>query len=347
MKLALACSVCTLALPLSSMPPLRGAAHSAADALRFAPPQGLALRKVHAIEMRAGLESVRFVLMGEEEDLELDPSDLFRMEQTLALAFTDTYERIEEGDVRELVRRFEELKQTSSETEEGETTQDASASALEGRSVRFRWSEEEQEHEPSWVGEPGESSLLEELELDCDGTGLLPAGAVEPGDAWEIEADALELLLGPSGELHLDPDADEEDELDRRLMDELDGSVRGTYRGLREEDGRKLAVIFLEAKLSAEVEGEATAAEEGEEDEDGWKVGPMRQTSKLQLECSGEVLWDAAAGHMASFELAGDLTLENRVTQQVELPGGAAGDMVQIAVMRGDFEHRADYDAAE
>jgi len=110
--------------------PLLGGAHSPADELRFAPAEGLVLRKVHAVSMRASLDAVRFVMFGEEEEVELEPSEIFRMEQALAMTFTDTYERVEGGQVRELVRRFEELEQTSSETEEGETTREESTSPL-------------------------------------------------------------------------------------------------------------------------------------------------------------------------------------------------------------------------
>jgi len=212
--------------------------------------------------------------------------------------------------------------------------------------VRFRWNAEQSEHERSWVGEPGESDLLAELELDCDALGLLPAGPVERGDAWDIEVDAFELLLGPSGDLHMEPEEDEED-LERELMDQLDGSVRGTYRGTREQDGRKLAVIFLEAKLRAEVEGEPHPSEEDIELEEGEKLGLAQESLKMELECSGELLWDVAAGHMAAVELTGDLLFESRDTQQLELPDGSTGEMAQIAVVRGDFDHRAEYRAAD
>jgi hypothetical protein len=317
--------------------PLCGAAHFPADELRFKPAEGLKLRKLHLFESTGELDSVHLFFEGDEHEIPADERGDMRFEQSMKLAFTDEYVRVEGAAVRELVRRFDELEQSSITTEDGEATTLAAASELEERSVRFTWDAELGAHVASWVEEGAAAELLSGLRFDCDASGLLPREPVALDAVWEIPVEEFRYALDPGGDLQLLDEQDDERSraLDRALSAGLEGEVRATYRGLREEDGRTLAVIAIEAELSARVERDAE--EEVDEGES------LKEIFAVEHECAGELLWDPAAGHLVSLELASEMLFTDRTSGRIESESGGAVDFGQVVRVRASATQRSSF----
>lgn len=276
------------------------------------------LERTFELDTRLELESRVLTIDGEAADDE-DASALeIRSHATETYVFVDSIVRVARGRPAELVRRFEKLAQ-SDETRvedgaDGETTVTEFDSALEGRSVRFTWDEETGEYERELVrteGEPegaADAELVAGLVEDLDLRGILPESAVDIGEAWEFDVRALDRMLRPGGDLQLlgsDGEGEDED-FDRHVDEAIDATLKGkaTARlaSLREVEGRNCAVLSIE--------GETTANGEFEDDD----LGGV--TIELASRATGEIVWDLAAGHVVSAELAADV--RTRFVRKVE-----------------------------
>lgn len=321
--------------------PLCTAGFAPADELRFAPSAGLKLEKVFTSTSKQTLEAMKMTINGEEHEVP-DARGGYNYESSSGYEFTDEYVKVEGARVLELVRTFDELGDQSTRTQRGRTGEEeteelAGASELEGKSVRFTWDAEAEEYVASWAGEGASDELLEDLELDCDASGLLPSGPVAAGDTWEVSVEALQLFMEPGGELHVLDENDSEETQARQaeLRDSVEGEAEAEYKGLVEEGGRKLARIEVKAKLSASADYERDEA-----------TG-QQQSVSAEIEYAIELLWDATAGRLESAESKGELVFEITTTREGEGPDGSSFSVVQTVVLKGTSEDVARFGAAE
>jgi hypothetical protein len=322
--------------------PLCTAGFAPADELRFAPAAGLKLSKEITSTQEQTPTSMRVTVNGEEQQM---PGDFKAPTTTMEerLVFTDEYVRMEGSRVLELVRHFEELGDTTSSARmgangEAEPMEIEGTSELEGHSVRFAWDADAEAHVLSWVGEGADDELLEGLELDADGVGLLPEGAVAVGETWNVPLEAFKRLMEPGGDLRVVDESDDEHALARQtqLRDNLDGEVQAEYKGLSEEGGRKLARIALSAKL--------TTNSDQERDLNG---ASMQESAAAQMTYEGELLWDAAAGHLVSVKLEGELAVEVQISMNRPMPDGSTAEIVQTLEIEITTAHQAEYSKAD
>lgn len=252
------------------------------------------------------------------------------------LVFADEHVAVEDGRTTKLVRRFEELggeqsrKVSMPSGGDPQEQSEEKESPLEGKSVEFAWKDDA--YAASWPeGTKGDDALLEGLVADADLAGFLPSKAVSEGDSWKLEPKLFNRLTSPGGDLRLhakkaNGEADEErDPIAKLLEEKLDGDATAKYGGTREEKDAKLAVIEVNAKLAASGKTEI----DGVDNEVEYKV-----------EYTGEVLWDVAAGRLASLRLEGKVELVLQSVKDVEF-GGEKHELRRKSAFEGEITHHA------
>jgi len=282
------------------------------------------------------LESMAFTMNGEEL-----PADAFgevdiRIEHSETYLVTDAFEAVAEGRPQRLRRTFEELggKESSSFSSEGEGGSDDSGyeSALEGKTVVFTWNDEAERFDAAFAaGTEGDEALLAELDEDMDLRRLLPTGSVSEGDSWSVEPGAFACILDPGGDLGLeDPKGEQQDTSvqDAALRANLAGTITATYKGQRDEDGVKQAVIALAVDTNTHAEQDL-----GPEEVPEGTSGTGRVEVRFLLE--GELHWDLEHGHALSFELSGENGLTTIQTITGDLDGESL-EHVQTMVFSGE-----------
>lgn len=318
-RLALAVSCClALAAPCAEDVP----------ALRLA--VGTTLVRTLHTKSELALDEVHLVLNGEEVEGDFLEALDMRMQHEETQVVRDTFEAVADDRPTRVQRTFEELsgsEHTRFTSEEGEEQDDGELeSALETKSVLFSWSEERGTYAATLAaGQEGDAELLSGLTQDMDLTAFLPPHAVAAGDAWELEPRAFEAILEPGGDVCLlDPEAEEEqqqaddDEADQELLDNLSGSIRATYKGVREEQGVRAAVIELAIDVR-------TRTERPLQDDSAPPGSSGTDRAEPSFTLAGELRWDLEHGHALTLELEG----ESQLTLTQTLVGDMEGERIE------------------
>jgi hypothetical protein len=294
------------------------------EELRFAPRQGATLRTTCEGEAHLELVSMEMTVDGAAHGGMPVPE--VSLEWRSELVFLDRHEEVDEGRVTRLERTYEALAETTDRSisaHEGDEQETLEAeSDLEGRTVLFTWDADDEEYATAFEGDEGDSDLLEGLAARIDLADFLPEDEVAEGDEWEVPVEAMRAVLEPGGDLQLVSEEEGEGGPDTDLGEELDGSVRATLRGSREEDGRTLAVIGLEVEVEG-VEERPLADGTGEE------------TSEQEFDLSGELTWDGEAGRLHALELTGELRLRVVTRRDVDM-GDQSFEVVQASELAGE-----------
>jgi hypothetical protein len=309
------------------------------DELRFAPARGTVLEKTLRYDHELAVVQVSRTAAGvPSKDPEL--GGWVRGQQIYALA--DRYEDVEPGRVRSLLREFRACTGKASVTLKGLGRDGRHSgvdlfSPLRGQVVRFTWIEPEGEHARMYETFDAPETYLARLDADMDLLSALPAGPVETGDSWELDAQKQCSLLAPGGDLLIWPSrvgnpfarnvcigmAGNVGEL---VAGEATGDGRATYQGVREVDGVELSVIALDLQLRVDCDKTARYAKYMPEREE--QTTDLLESVLLHFEYTGqgEVLWDNAAGHARSMTLEGQqrliVSIGKRVNTRPDLPEG-------------------------
>jgi hypothetical protein len=308
-------SFTALLLPL---PVLLGS-NAPATRIAFTVAEGASLTKTFEVKVDMTLEEMTSS-MGAAPDVEMT------MDVTYKVVVTDEYAQVADGAPRKLDRTYDALSSdvttsTKFEMMGQSRSQDSDSKAeseLEGKTVRFTWDEEKSEYVKAFEPAGGEEKLLEGLREDMDLRALLPDGEVEEGAEWELDPRELVDVLAPGGDLSLRPTEAEAasmsmgasgmENLADMFGDDVTGTSKAKYTGLREVEGVKYAVIRLTLDIKAstdmsEAAREALAGQGPPEGTDGLEIDSM--DVEFMLEAEGELLWDVANGHFHSLELSG------------------------------------------
>lgn len=235
----------------------------------------------------------------------------------LSIQFEDTFESVDEdGRVRGLVRRFEEIAGESVDVIYGDGEPDMReeaelASPLEGRAVRFTWDDEDEEYAASFL-EDGEDEEMDELllhdqRIDAFGHWFLPPAdeaEVEVGDGWDLGLDRWNGFLTMGGEFWIDvADAEPLDEqtvddvrdFERQLLENGEGEMECRLAEIVEEDGLRIAVIGFEGTLDTHAEQDYTADFDGTRSEVSARV-------EHEMKIEGTCRWDISSGRALGIE---------------------------------------------
>ncbi|MEE2939686.1 MAG: hypothetical protein VX460_04820 [Planctomycetota bacterium] len=303
---------------------------------------GTKITKTFTSTLLLELEDFSLEVNGEAQDDAAAPE--VTIEDDEEIVFVDEYVTVDGGRARELVRTFESLEDSSSQTvvgPDGEEMVESSEgeSELEGVSVRFAFDADDDEWTTSFADEDEDldESLLEDLDHDADYAYLLPPAdeveELEAGDTWELDAIVFDRISSPSGDLKIDgEDADEETdgEFQEQFKDNIDGSIEATLE--RIEDGR--AYISLEGEVST------TIAIDQELPEGAPENAEVSQELEFTFECEGELVWDLERGAAVSLEFGGSAALTIVNDQRV----GEEFTVLITQEFAGTFESTASFE---
>jgi hypothetical protein len=281
--------------------------------LRFAPAEKSTVVKSISTDSSFASTDVTIAMDGNELPKEMVGEMSFEMQENTKLVITDRYVKVADGRPSELDRTYDELVKTSHESTpgpEGPKEEDKTeTSDLEGATVRFSWNADKEEYEKKLAGEEGKDDLLEGLEEDLDFRALLPKKDVKPDDTWELDAEAFEPLFSLGGEMKFheegkEPEKKDDQSLDKQLSDNMEGKGKATFESIREKDGRKLAVIAIQAELT-------TKAKDPESELD----------AKATMKVEGNLLWDMQANRIDSLDVTAEIEMEMSGDQKQDMGG--------------------------
>jgi hypothetical protein len=314
----------------------------AGEEIAFRPESGARVTKTFTLTGEFELDDLSLMVNGQDVSGMMPPVEL-SMKQRTTVEVTDVYRSFANGRLLELVRTYDVLAGSMdmlvSPAPDEEMPEMDSVSALEGRTVVFRWNADKDEYERSFEGEEGDAELLEDLDEDMDLRTFLPEGEIEVGDSWTVPLAALATIVMPGGNLGFRPEdmtiddgAHEKFEelfggFGERFADLLEGDCTCTYKGTREEDGTRVAEIEIDLAIGTTIDLSEmldelirTALEDG-------GMGEMIQFSidgadlNLDFDGEGTLLWSLAAGRARAFHLSGDAIVGMDMVVGVEVEG--------------------------
>jgi len=309
------------------------------DQLRFAVKEKAKLNKVFDDKTELHSTSFSMTIDGDEAP-EMD----FKLsyDEKTHVEVTDEYGALKDGKPSKVTRVYNKLggstlqKIEPPEGMEGHGDVDElkeRSSKLEGLTVVFKLNDDGDGYKADFPDGKGDADLLKRLDEDMDLRGFLPKGEVTEDKSWEIEPEVFNAVLGtPGGDLKIRAEDDEEDDSDiaQQFEDNVKGKCKGTYKGRREVDGHKCAVIELEGEIKTHAKDDKSL---GDEDE-GIK------TIALEYTLEGELLWDIEEGHFHKCTLSSKvkMTMKDEVT--IETDDGKL-EMVRVAEFEGESEFTA------
>lgn len=333
-----------LALLLAPLPLTLLAAWSPrADKLAFTPEAGATLSKTFATESELALENLSLEVDGQQIDPGMMGGDITGSAKVKrSVTVLDEYVATADGRPTKLRRNYEALEgQVTLEGGAGDQSgsdQTEMESDLLGTTVLWTWNPETSSYDRSFEGSAKtDPERLDNLFEDMDLRALLPAGEVEVGTSWEVDAKVLGALLWAGGSVEetskeaASEDGPDFDELfgdvspEELLAQIFAGKVKATYAGASEIEGRKIGRVTLEAKVESDTDFadligravEAMAAESGEQ----VQVDMNTASVAVRYDGEGELLWDLAGGHLHSCDLAGDFVVELTLSVGVDAMG--------------------------
>lgn len=303
-----------------------------ADEIAFAPKAESEVAKKLAMQVELKFQDVSVTVDGQPMPGEaLGEFGNQSMLLDLAMDVTEKYVASKGGRPIDLLRTFDEV---SLEAEFGDQRNESSMPKLAGKTVRFRWNEDEKTYEKSLEGGEGGDDLLDALGDDMDLRLLLPAKKVSEGDTWDVDGKGLMALFLPGfaggdfGGGGLDGEGAEvvaliEDELGQQFAAFLaEFKVHCKYEGLREEGGVPLARIRFDYDGGPKLDL-AGLIERLAEKSSGGEMPEFDLTADLAIGMKGEgtLDWDQSAARLSAFEMKTDLTLSFDVDADVSEGG--------------------------
>jgi hypothetical protein len=289
------------------------------ERLRFAVKEKTRLSKVFDGKIAFHSTGIHFKVDGNEIESPASGAKI-HLEESSHVELQDEYGAPKDGQPTTVKRTFDKLEGKNSRRIEmpegapdhgpGDTNQERK-SALEGKTVLFTLGEGG-EYKATLADGKGEADLLEDLEEDMDLRALLSDAAVEVDKSWTIDAKAFHSVLNlPGGDLKLksEEDKDNSNKLSKQLQENASGKAKGTYKGMREVDGKKYAVVALEAELESKGEHEDTSKN---------ARGAGTTEVKIGYSVEGELLWDVEAGHFHACKMESKATLTMKSSGTME-----------------------------
>ncbi len=330
----------------------------------FGPEEGLSISRNFEAEIDLQLDSFSLQANGEDMTAMLGEFEL-TMRNELELSVTDTFAGLGEGRPTKLERTYDEVAGSTTinvVTIMGPEDQDLSSqSELEGKTVLFKWDEDEEDYKVTWEDGEEDEDLLGGLDEDMDLRALLPDGEVSKGDSWTIELSDLSPLATPGGNLKLAPEEAESPEgMDTAFFDEMreefgsqfaelfEGDCTATFKEVREIDGRRLAEITIELEIAsaaniADMITEFITKMTNELDGEAPEVDIESADINLDFDGEGTLFWDLEAGHAASFDISGEAIFGIDLALVVEAMDGSQAIEASIE-MSGSYQQMVEMD---
>ena len=311
--------------------PLLLALAPVADEIAFHPAANTEVGKKLTVAIELKVEDASFTVNGESMDqgaMSLEGQDMLF---DLVVGVTEKYVESRDGHPIDLLRTYDDL--TFSAEVGDEKQEPDEVPKLQGKTVRFKWNEEEKGYDRSWHEGEGPADKLESLSDDMDLRLLLPTKKVAVGDTWQVAGESLLPLFLPGfsgGDFGPDEvegdgakflEAFEEELGDQFAAAAKSFQVRCTYKGERDEGGVKTAEIGFD--FAADPKFDLAGLIDRLAREQGEQMPDFDVEAELGFGVKGEgtLLWNPAAGHLHAFDMQSDLTLSANVDASMEQQG--------------------------
>ena len=328
----------------------------------FHPEEGSSIERTFGTELDMQLDSYSVQVNGEDMTAMMGEFELsIRTEQEIGV--TDTFASLGDGRPVKLERTFDSLEGStvvSSASMVGQEDQSfSSASELEGKTVVFKWNDEDEEFVVTWEDGEEDDELLGGLTEDMDLRVLLPEEEVSKGDTWTVDLSELAALATPGGNLQLVPEEMEQAEgMDTDFLDDIreefgeqfadlfDGECTCTFKELREDEGEQIAEITVEIEIAsaanvADMLMDVIDKMSSQFGGDAPEVDIEAADINLDFDGEGTLFWNLSAGHARSFEVSGDALFSVDIAVAIEAPDGQQSIEASIE-MSGSYAQKVE-----
>lgn len=314
--------------------PLFSSFEFGADRVRFAPAEGLTLKKSISLVNEMVLDDMRMLMNGEPPPMAMEMEMAGTTNVTISV--TDQYVKTGEGRPAKLARSYDELSSNSNMDMTvpmaGEQKIEATGSSeLTGKTVHFTWNAETSSFEAAFPEEAqADEALLKDLVEDMDLRGLLPEGDVSVDAEWDVDPAYVMEIIGPGGDLKIKADNPEFEQMSmgsmggdlRQMMGDVNGTFKGKFKGFREEGDLKLAVIALTLDVESSSDMTELMREQiAKQEIPGGEMSIESADAEMTLKGEGELLFNAAAGHFHSLSLSIESTQIVDTAMTMSMPG--------------------------
>jgi hypothetical protein len=312
------------------------------DQVRFAVKEKTKLAKV--FEDKTTLHSTSFSMTVDGNDVgEGMPEMKLTFEESTHVEVSDEYGALKDGRPTKLTRSYDKLNGSTLQKlelpdgveAEGDSNEKKERSSdLEGKTIVFKLNEDGETYKADFSDGKGDADLLKRLEEDMDLRGFLPSGEVAADKSWDIEPKIFNSVLGaPGGDLKIKvkDDKDDDSALQQQFEDNVKGKGKGTYKGKRDVDGHKCAVIALEAELTTDAK----------DDKSGEGGHSGKRAVSLEFNVEGELLWDVEEGHFRKCSLSSKVKMTMKDQMSMDAEDGKH-ELEQTADFEGEAEFTAE-----
>lgn len=311
-----------------------------ADDLTFHPAANSEVAKTLKLDLEINVKEASLTVDGNPMPVEqLNELTDKALIVNMVVGVTDKFVETKDGKPIDLLRTFDHLKLTH---EFGEESGDVDEfKEPEGKTVEFKWDEKDGDYKKTFHESEGDEAGLKDLLVDMDLRALLPDKKVAKGDSWDVPAAKLKAVFLPGGMISKsDPEKEEQfakvkSALEAQFTEALkDFKVTCTYKGTRDEDGTNVGEIALayDGKMALDL---GSLIEDAIQ-ESGQQVPDMDIKAKLGVGMKGEgtLLWNVAAGHMHTFAMQADTSLDMDMGMHMS-QGDQTHDMAMTAQASG------------
>lgn len=313
-----------------------------AEKIKFAPADASSVTKTFENKMELTLDHMSMTMNGNE--LPGMPEMDMTITHSQNVGVTDDYASVENGQPKKIKRHFDKLESSSTmsmkmemmgQSNNQEKNSEAS-SELDGKTVVFTWDGEAKEYKKAFDPAEDKPDLLKHLMEDMDLRALLPEQEVKTGDTWDIDVKSLANVLAPGGDLAFKPKEEDESgmgmgmgmgagmgSMHDYLSELLEGEAKAKLADVREEDGKRLAVIKITVKIASQKDMTELVQEAMKNQK---MPGEMElefdhMDVDFKMEGEGELVWDLKANHVHSFELSGPVHMNMDMAMKINAQG--------------------------
>ncbi len=327
-----------LALLACTPLPLLLALSLPADELSFHPAANVEAPKTLQIDMEMNIKEMSFTMEGQPV-----PGDPLAQVTENALivnmivGVTEKYVETKDGKPVMLLRTYDKLKL---DTEFGDDSSEVdSFKEPEGKTVAFKWDEEEGEYTKSYHESDGDEEELKDLDVDMDLRALLPDKKVSKGDTWDVPASKLGAVFLPGGMISKTTGEEEQEAMEkvRAALEEQfmaalkDFKVTCTYKGTKDDEGTNVGEIAFtyDGKMKLDL-GSMIEEVIDSNRQEGMPDMDVKANLGVGLKGEGTLLWNQAAGHLHNFEMHADADMDIDMAVAVQM-----GDTTQNMALTG------------
>ncbi|MBM3977628.1 MAG: hypothetical protein FJ299_11640 [Planctomycetes bacterium] len=281
----------------------------------------------------------------------------------LTIKVSDKFVEMGDGTPNKLERTFETLSSATSVSMQADNPMIPSSdkdisgkSDLEGKVVLF--TRDGDGYKRSFGEDStGDDEILADLDEDLDFRAFVPRGRKSVGDGWTIELEEFKKLLAPGGNLQIEMEQSDEDQMGFGSMGsegnlweqlgDLEGEVKAEFIKVEGDGAAQVAVVKLVFEIKSARDMTEQAREEMEKNKDkmqGAEIDIESADVELDFKGEGELRWSLGAGHLHSIDVSGEMGMAMENAMKANMMGQSMSFRMSME-MSGSFTQKIAIDA--